>query len=1064
MTTAACPDCGARLRVPAGFTVGECPSCGALLAADGDRLQNPGDPFSAAFQGTSWDPERRGRDARAELNNHLREVQERYAGKVPDEELERYLDGYRGRYMAWLGAMSRTLSPMITGPSKFPTERNRKRLETEHNRLTELIEWQQKGLDKLRRIAAGKQTVNISDAGAEEKLTQRRAAELSDIEHMKAANALYRKLKGKVPQEEAERQVRASLPDKWARNAFNSAKIMKFQPDSRWYVPFADYELTNARARAKRDAEQAEAAAKLADRPTGFYDGPDGISIEDDAEAGRVRIVFPGKPDAAMIERLKARGFRWAPSSGGWQRQRTDRALWDAGQITGIDVTAAPIPARRAAESEDDARERVAEMLRRERAEAAPPPPPPPAYELVETKRGGQQYKLFNPWRRNPAEADPRRIAERLRGTAAGMQDRIDELASPAISRQTVTARRARIAEGMSRDSDRLAFIQKYLNALADAWERGDVPSSLRGVTTRAVVEMLLSNYREFPRPYIHRTYLQDLQAMAKGRAGQDKARREINGLLWLLGSAEPGFSNGTIVYLHLDQADVLGDLLKAVEAKPRNADEAKRAKAVRQYWYDHAVMPTRRLAAAGITTADQWEDARRDLRALVAPERHDPERQRQRQIADAERALIGLKIEGYFPTPPALAARLVEAADIRPGQRVLEPSAGKGNIADAIRAAHPDAHLSVIEISTRLGDLLRLKGFNVVSRDFLSFNEGGWDRIVMNPPFEGLADIDHVRHAYELLAPGGRLVSITSPGPFFREDRKAREFRAWFEGLGGDMEALPDRSFATSERPTGVATRLIVLDKPAVPAAAPAPPPPSFELVGTKKGGQQFRLFNPFGRRRNPPPPLPAPWPDHGAALGLTPAQIAEGPFGSAAHRATWDFEGWASAVAQNLAAGVMVPLAVLLSAPPHYLHVWSTAAATEVAYRRSLDAAGLPIPRAQSRRRNPTPAAGAAAGDANAEHRYQAFHGVAPHKRSTVDVGEIPQVWWKIGDLDGGAIEYVPPKYSERAPDIYRHEFGDTGARKRRSRAKLLVSGDGKWLLIPPADFRTGGRGIVG
>jgi tRNA G10 N-methylase Trm11 len=33
------------------------------------------------------------------------------------------------------------------------------------------------------------------------------------------------------------------------------------------------------------------------------------------------------------------------------------------------------------------------------------------------------------------------------------------------------------------------------------------------------------------------------------------------------------------------------------------------------------------------------------------------------------------------FPTPPELADRMVELADIRPGQQVLEPSAGTGRI-----------------------------------------------------------------------------------------------------------------------------------------------------------------------------------------------------------------------------------------------------------------------------------------------------------------------------------------------------------------------------------------------
>jgi hypothetical protein len=51
-----------------------------------------------------------------------------------------------------------------------------------------------------------------------------------------------------------------------------------------------------------------------------------------------------------------------------------------------------------------------------------------------------------------------------------------------------------------------------------------------------------------------------------------------------------------------------------------------------------------------------------------------------------------------------------------------------------------------------------------------------------MNPPFEKGQDIEHVRHAYDQLKPGGRVVAIMSEGPFFRSDKKATEFRDWLE------------------------------------------------------------------------------------------------------------------------------------------------------------------------------------------------------------------------------------------------------------------------------------------
>ncbi len=57
---------------------------------------------------------------------------------------------------------------------------------------------------------------------------------------------------------------------------------------------------------------------------------------------------------------------------------------------------------------------------------------------------------------------------------------------------------------------------------------------------------------------------------------------------------------------------------------------------------------------------------------------------------------------------------------------------------------------------------MLTAKGFgDIVSYgDFLE-HRGEYDRVLMNPPFEHGQDMDHVRHAYELLASGGRIVSI---------------------------------------------------------------------------------------------------------------------------------------------------------------------------------------------------------------------------------------------------------------------------------------------------------------
>jgi 16S rRNA G1207 methylase RsmC len=159
----------------------------------------------------------------------------------------------------------------------------------------------------------------------------------------------------------------------------------------------------------------------------------------------------------------------------------------------------------------------------------------------------------------------------------------------------------------------------------------------------------------------------------------------------------------------------------------------------------------------------------------------------------------------------------MLEDARLEAHHRVLEPSVGKGDIADAIRRAVPEASLTVVEMNRTLADVLTAKGYDPVFGDFLQFGRGEiFDRVLMNPPFEHGRDMDHVQHAYSQLARGGRLVAVMSEGPFFRSDQRAENFRRWLEELGGKSESLPDDAFSGKDafRHTSVRTRLVVIDK----------------------------------------------------------------------------------------------------------------------------------------------------------------------------------------------------------------------------------------------------------
>ena len=179
--------------------------------------------------------------------------------------------------------------------------------------------------------------------------------------------------------------------------------------------------------------------------------------------------------------------------------------------------------------------------------------------------------------------------------------------------------------------------------------------------------------------------------------------------------------------------------------------------------------------------------------------------------LRDKVESLKFANIPGFFATPPAVVAQMIEAARLPETGRVLEPSAGSGAILDAVREAAPGCELFAFERHNTLAEILRAKGY-CVNGDFTESAPFTVDRVLMNPPFENGQDMQHVQRAFAHLGVGGRLVAIMSPGPFFRSDARATLFREWFDELGGERTDLPPGSFKASG--TGVGAVLVVLDK----------------------------------------------------------------------------------------------------------------------------------------------------------------------------------------------------------------------------------------------------------
>lgn len=167
-----------------------------------------------------------------------------------------------------------------------------------------------------------------------------------------------------------------------------------------------------------------------------------------------------------------------------------------------------------------------------------------------------------------------------------------------------------------------------------------------------------------------------------------------------------------------------------------------------------------------------------------------------------------------FFETPAELAERLCDMAELDGNSIVLEPSCGSGRIADAAWARHP-AKVSGVEINTELARCLQEKPYDVQFWDFLELDIPEAyrpNRIVMNPPFSNHQDARHVLRAYDVLLPGGILVSVVSPAFKFRTDKEYTAFREFISSHNAEVIDLPENTFKSSG--TSVRTCIIKISK----------------------------------------------------------------------------------------------------------------------------------------------------------------------------------------------------------------------------------------------------------
>lgn len=178
---------------------------------------------------------------------------------------------------------------------------------------------------------------------------------------------------------------------------------------------------------------------------------------------------------------------------------------------------------------------------------------------------------------------------------------------------------------------------------------------------------------------------------------------------------------------------------------------------------------------------------------------------------------------KGFWPTPEPVIEKMLNRISWKDVHTVLEPSAGRGDIADAMRnLPRKELHIDVCECDRSLQNILRSKKYPLCCEDFLSFKPDlKYDVIVMNPPFDN--GEKHLLHAIEILRnEGGQVVCLLSSGTLANPFSTSRKMLVQkIEEYDGSVTHLGP-AFIDAERATAVDVDMVYI-------RVPAPERPSF-------------------------------------------------------------------------------------------------------------------------------------------------------------------------------------------------------------------------------------------
>lgn len=304
------------------------------------------------FRNSSFSPERRAASVITDyalrcdrfaknLDNLITQAQSQGANQAKDIDLDAYVIDFKKDYndrlfslfSEYLGSESRCANWAVTGPARFPVERNRRRMESAQNKYDAINEVEGKALKKAKRELfpnGDGSFINSADDNANEQLEQKIAEKKAAHEKMKQINAIARKYypQGSTEQATSKTKERCieELKQQCNLTEENATKLLKPCDYRAVVIPFETYQLQRSLqeiSRLESRLTEINQIKSQKDELKGEFKNGERFFVIDN----RIAIDFGYKPNEEIRKLLGKNAFKFSPSRGNlWVRKLTANA------------------------------------------------------------------------------------------------------------------------------------------------------------------------------------------------------------------------------------------------------------------------------------------------------------------------------------------------------------------------------------------------------------------------------------------------------------------------------------------------------------------------------------------------------------------------------------------------------------------------------------------------------------------------------------------------------------------------------------------------------------------